>query len=380
MKYLIITLLILVVSISAEQNRPITKINKTAQKIDWNSLKVSDHIDITNNLHFNPRSQGFGSMGVITPFYDFNNNNPAILGFQNHNLQYAYYSSILPSSNLQDMRSFSFGSSYKFPEEQISLSFTYRKVGFEHYIEKNNRGQEIAIYNDNFNEFNLSFGALLKNYNKFSHFTGISANYILAPKVYDIYAKTRNGIVLGFGYYLRAWNLLNVGISIKNIGAKVSGVHHYVEKRTSPNVALTRKIVEHNSNFDYTPLTIFAGIGISHEIITKKNNSLKPLLEISIKKSFNEDNIDNFIFTSGGEIMFLNLISLRSGINTREQFSSFENHYGVGFNLFNHFKIDAYYINVSQGDEMPSSQKGISLTIDRIHLWKKSDTRWCKVH
>lgn len=380
MKHLIITFLILILPSYADQNRPITIINNTVKKIDWDSLKVTDHIDITNNLNFNPRSQGFGSMGIATTFYDFNNNNPAILGSQNHNFQYAYYSSVLPSSNLQYMRSYIFGSSYKLPDEPISISFAYRQIGLSDIFELNERGQEINSYNDNFNEFNLSFGSLLKEFNNFSHYAGISANYIIAPKIYNYFGKNRNGIVIGLGYYLRVWNLVNAGISIKNLGTKVSGVQHYVERRTSSNIELTRKIAELNNDFEYTPLTIFAGIGISHEFITKKNNFLKPLFEVSIKKEFNDEKLDNFVFSSGGEIMFLNFISLRSGLNSRENLSSFENHYGIGINLFNHFKIDAYYINVAQKNEIPNSQKGISLTIDRIHLWKKSDTRWFKAH
>jgi hypothetical protein len=352
------------------------------------------------------RSLGMGDVGTALAddedalFY-----NPAGLSMRNSRWNSGaatyYYEPVWPSFKIPDLWHDRWAIIYQ-PEESVWGGFGayFNRVNFGISEWTNELGAVIGRANSYEFATGLTWGFNFADVGILNHYFGISAKYVysaLAPG----YGPGSEGIgqtfAIDVGYI---WNFLpsmKFGLNLQNMGPSIFYISRQ-EQEPIPftlNAALAYSkdfITENNIIISQVEAEIRTDREIIKNYVDKPPDAFWTAIYTGLlhdtSKTFKQQ-LDEFNLHFGVEYTLFNTISLRSGFLLEDVNRRYENHWGVGIKILNHFQFDYYWIYApaSYLDWLFNSDGnrgfnhlnwGFNLTFFNMFKWNDADHTWWK--
>jgi hypothetical protein len=352
------------------------------------------------------RSLGMGDVGTALAddedalFY-----NPAGLGMRNNRWHGGaitdFYEQLLPAFRIPDLWHYRWEGVYQ-PESSVwgGVGLYYNMLNFGVNEWTNAVGSVLGRARSYEYVAGPSWGFNFEETGLKNHFFGISAKFVysaLAPG----YGPGGEGVgetfAIDAGYIWKFFPSMRFGMTLKNMGPNI---FYITEQEQDPIPFTVSMALAYSKDFLTASGIIIAQvraeIRTDREIV--KNYIDKPpdpfwtaiytdLLH-DTSKTFKQQ-IDEFDLHSGAEITLFNTLSLRYGFLLDDIGRRYENHWGFGVKVFNHFQFDLYWIYSPEGylswlfhsDGSNGSrhlQSGINFTYFNMFKWTDADHTWWK--
>ncbi|MGB7568659.1 MAG: PorV/PorQ family protein, partial [Chitinivibrionales bacterium] len=307
------------------------------------------------------RSLGMGDVGTALAddedalFY-----NPAGLALPNSRWNSGassyYYEPVLPSFKIPDLWHDRWALIYQ-PEESVWGGFgTYfNRINFGISEWANDLGEVVGRANSYEYTMGLTWGFNFEEIGLKNHYFGISTKYVysaLAPG----YGPGNEGVGQTFafdvGYLWKFFPSMRFGLTVQNMGPNIFYISQQ-EQNPIPftiNMALAYSqnfITDNNIIISQVRAEIRTNREIVKNYIDKQPDPFWTAIYTDLlhdtSKTFKQQ-LDEFALHLGAEYTLFNTLSLRSGFLLDDFDRLYENHWGFGLKILNHFQFDYYWL------------------------------------
>jgi hypothetical protein len=323
---------------------------------------VGESSVITLVFPFGARNTGMGEVGTSLAdddaalFY-----NPAGLGIPNSlwndGSVSGFYEQLLPSFNILDLWHASLSSYYQPPNKILGgfgLFINYINMGDNSATDA--YGHELGVRRSWERVVALGWGFNLGEYGDTSDNFGITAKFInsfLAPGLGENGEGTAQSFAFDFGYLRLFRSGLRLGVTFVNMGPNVFYIDH---SNPDPipftvNLALGYKrrfFFDKNSNISIAAETRFDREIVHNDYNGNPDPFYKALYTDFADNTFRES-IEEVNVHIGTEIGIMNTGFIRHGFLIDYAGVRYEETFGFGLKLFNHFNWDYSYIRSPEG-------------------------------
>ncbi len=284
--------------------------------------------------------------------------NPAGLAFQEGKQFTSMYSRWLPQFNLSDLY-YLFGAYRQSIEGLGTIGANVTFINLGEQTQTNEVGDDLGLFSSNEFAITLSYGTLLSETFGF----GLNIKYIRS-NLSDVPVGAQsdkgkaNAFAIGFGLLKKNFlmNNLSVGMSVSNIGSKVTFVD---ADQADPLPTNFRFGFAYRAlDQEFNKLTFVADV---NKLLVNRNEDGT---SDSVLKAFTTSwGNDDYIFNFGAEYWYADLIALRTGYNYDDAGKVKYATFGAGLRYAN-YQFDFGYIAGGQNSPLNDTMR-FSLTIGR---------------